>query len=69
MRVLDLFAGSGSVGIEALSQGPEHCTFIDCAEGYGHDQKNLANAESTDRAMVWRGDGLGILRLRAVLLI
>jgi 16S rRNA (guanine(966)-N(2))-methyltransferase RsmD len=29
MRVLDLFAGSGSVGIEALSQGAAHCTFID----------------------------------------
>ncbi|RIL10681.1 MAG: 16S rRNA (guanine(966)-N(2))-methyltransferase RsmD [Proteobacteria bacterium] len=28
-RVLDLFAGSGSVGIEALSQGAEHCTFVD----------------------------------------
>lgn len=28
-RVLDLFAGSGAVGIEALSQGAAHCTFID----------------------------------------
>ncbi len=26
---LDLFAGSGAVGIEALSQGAEHVTFID----------------------------------------
>lgn len=30
--MLDLFAGSGSVGIEALSQGARHCTFIDLAE-------------------------------------
>jgi 16S rRNA (guanine966-N2)-methyltransferase len=28
-RVLDAFAGSGSVGIEALSRGAQHCTFIE----------------------------------------
>lgn len=28
-RVLDLFAGSGSVGIEALSRGAQHCTFVE----------------------------------------
>lgn len=28
-RVLDLFAGSGQLGIEALSRGAESCTFID----------------------------------------
>jgi len=28
-RVLDLFAGTGSVGIEALSRGAEHCTFVE----------------------------------------
>ena len=31
-RVLDVFAGSGSVGIEALSQGAQHCTFLDLNE-------------------------------------
>ena len=31
VRMLDLFAGSGSVGIEALSQGAQHCIFLDTA--------------------------------------
>lgn len=30
MRVLDLFAGSGALGIEALSRGASHVTFVDC---------------------------------------
>lgn len=29
LRVLDLFAGTGSVGIEALSRGSTHCTFVE----------------------------------------
>ena len=29
MDVLDIFAGSGSLGIEALSMGARHATFID----------------------------------------
>jgi 16S rRNA (guanine966-N2)-methyltransferase len=28
-RVLDLFAGSGALGIEALSRGAEHCDFVE----------------------------------------
>lgn len=28
-RFLDLFAGSGAVGLEALSRGASHCTFVD----------------------------------------
>ena len=28
-RVLDLFGGSGQLGIEALSRGAAHCTFLD----------------------------------------
>jgi 16S rRNA (guanine(966)-N(2))-methyltransferase RsmD len=30
-RILDLFAGSGSVGLEALSRGAEHATFVEKA--------------------------------------
>ena len=28
-RVLDLFGGTGQMGIEALSRGAAHCTFLD----------------------------------------
>jgi 16S rRNA (guanine966-N2)-methyltransferase len=28
-RVLDVFAGSGALGIEALSRGAQHCTFVE----------------------------------------
>lgn len=31
-RVLDLFAGSGQLGIEALSRGAARCTFVDSAK-------------------------------------
>ena len=28
-RVLDLFAGSGALGLEALSRGADHATFVE----------------------------------------
>ncbi|MBI5472006.1 MAG: 16S rRNA (guanine(966)-N(2))-methyltransferase RsmD [Ignavibacteriae bacterium] len=41
-RVLDLFAGSGSLGIEALSRGAAHVTFVeDNSRVAGFIEKNL----------------------------
>jgi 16S rRNA (guanine966-N2)-methyltransferase len=61
--MLDLFAGSGSVGIEALSQGAAHCTFID----RGHKavatiKKNLELTGLADRASVLHADAFQYLK-------
>jgi 16S rRNA (guanine966-N2)-methyltransferase len=29
LRVCDLFAGTGALGLEALSRGADHCTFVE----------------------------------------
>ena len=34
-RVLDLFGGTGQMGIEALSRGATHCTFVDLSKPPG----------------------------------
>ena len=63
MRVLDLFAGSGSVGIEALSQGAAHCTFIDLGrEAIAIIKKNLDATGFADRATVVQTNGLEFLK-------
>ncbi len=42
-RVLDLFAGSGAFGIESLSRGAAHATFVERArDAYGTLNNNLA---------------------------
>ena len=48
---LDLFAGSGNLGIEALSRGASFCDLVDESK-YSIEtiEKNLKNCELTDRA-------------------
>ncbi|MCF0123973.1 MAG: 16S rRNA (guanine(966)-N(2))-methyltransferase RsmD [Ruminiclostridium sp.] len=56
-RVLDLFGGTGQMGIEALSRGAAHCTFLDLRkEAVGIIRENLAITELADRAQVIQGD-------------
>jgi len=53
-RFLDLFSGSGAIGVEALSRGAESAVFVDkdCALL----TKNLALAGFADKAEVIKGD-------------
>ena len=56
-RVLDLFAGTGAVGIEALSRGAEEATFVDRARGaIATIRANLERTKLEDRATVVRSD-------------
>ena len=59
MRVLDLFAGSGSVGIEALSQGAAHCTFIDLGQqAVATIKQNLLTTGFSDSSVVHKTNAL-----------
>ena len=56
-NVIDLFAGSGQLGIEALSRGAKHCTFIDSASRSVEVVKqNLKTVGFEKRASVFCGD-------------
>lgn len=57
--VVDAFAGSGAMGIEALSRGAQHCTFIENdREALAVLQANLEYLGLRDRSTVVRGDAL-----------
>jgi 16S rRNA (guanine966-N2)-methyltransferase len=59
-RVVDLFAGTGSLGLEALSRGAAFCTFFDtdarCVEVL---RRNLEKLRFADRAEVRRESAFG----------
>jgi 16S rRNA (guanine966-N2)-methyltransferase len=56
-QVLDLFAGSGALGIEALSRGAASVTFVDHqARGLAILRQNLDVLGVKDRARIVRGD-------------
>ena len=65
-RVLDLFAGSGAGGIEALSRGAAHAIFVE------HDAaaarvivENLTGTRLGERGRVVRADAISYLRVDA----
>jgi 16S rRNA (guanine966-N2)-methyltransferase len=57
LRVLDIFAGSGSLGIEALSRGAEHVTFIDSSRAAtAVIRENLKSLGFAERGRVMTAD-------------
>ena len=62
-RVLDLFAGTGAVGVEALSRGAAHVTFVDKSRAATRTiGQNLHTTGLAKRALVKRGDAFDYLR-------
>lgn len=60
---LDLFAGSGAVGIEALSQGAKYCTFIDIErEAIATIKRNLVATNFEKQAKVVHTDAFSFLK-------
>ena len=58
-RVLDMFAGSGQLGIEALSRGAESAVFIDGnKKAVDVIRKNLELTGFTDKATVYNNDSI-----------
>jgi 16S rRNA (guanine966-N2)-methyltransferase len=59
MQVLDLFAGSGALGIEALSRGATHATFVDQGKAALTSVRgNLRELGLEARATVLSGDAV-----------
>lgn len=61
-HVLDLFSGTGQLGIEALSRGAAHCTFVDTRkQAVSLIRENLACTGLSQSAAVHTQDGLQFL--------
>jgi len=56
-RVLDLFAGTGAMGLEALSRGAKFCQFVDDdVEARGIIRRNADALGVTGSCRIWRRD-------------
>ena len=62
--VLDLFSGSGQLGIEALSRGAKSCVFVDSSRiSADITRENVALAGFKDCSSVMNADSIGYLRM------
>lgn len=62
-RILDLFAGSGALGLEALSRGASAAEFVENnAATFRMLQENVATLNAASRAVLHRKDALEFVR-------
>jgi len=56
-RVIDLFAGTGALGLEAISRGARFCQFVDeSAEARGLIRRNADSLGLIGQCKIWRRD-------------
>lgn len=61
---LDLFSGSGGIGIEALSRGAKEAVFVEKnPRAIACIRENLLHTKLSDRAVLMQKDGISALRL------
>ena len=61
--VLDLYAGTGAIGIDALSRGAARCCFVEShRKALDCLRFNLMELELNDRSTVLAGDAVAIVR-------
>ena len=61
LRVADLFAGSGALGLEALSRGAAHATFVEAdAKAAAAIKANAAALGALSRAQILGGSALSL---------
>lgn len=60
-RCLDLFAGSGALGLEALSRGASHATFVECDSTAVRELRERLVQWGAREARVVQGDALQFL--------
>jgi 16S rRNA (guanine966-N2)-methyltransferase len=60
-RVIDLFAGTGALGLEALSRGARYALFIEeAAESRGAIRQNVETMGLTGITKIWRRDATSL---------
>ena len=58
-RVLDLFAGSGALGIEALSRGASEAVFVESSNrSFQALHENLESLDASRQAVLYRSDAI-----------
>ena len=62
LRVLDLYAGSGALGIEALSRGAAEATFVDSDPAAARAVRSNLERIGIEGGRVFRADALSFLR-------
>lgn len=65
-RAIDLFAGTGAMGLEAVSRGARYCLFVDhSAESRALLRRNVESLSLTGATKIWRRDATALGPLSA----